>query len=54
VTTTAGSTAADVTPGAFCSVLGAHGTHNGVSYVCALDNAAGQPYPDQRARWRQG
>jgi hypothetical protein len=46
--------AGEITPGAFCSTIGAHGTYGGVSYVCSLDNAAGQPYADQRARWRQG
>lgn len=42
--------AGGVTPGAFCSPEGAHGTgkSNGLSYVCTRN--AGE----DRARWRQG
>ncbi len=45
---------ATIHPGSFCSPLGAHGTYNGNSYVCATTNASGVPYSDGRARWRQG
>ena len=44
----------DVIPGAFCTPVGATGTHNGLSYVCSTTNASGTPYSDGRARWRQG
>ncbi len=54
VTTQGSAAVSTITPGAFCSAVGTHGSYNGVSYVCSLENAAGEPYPDQRARWRQG
>ena len=43
-----------ITPGAYCSPEGAHGTYNLKSYVCATTNASGVPYSNGRARWRQG
>jgi len=43
-----------VSPGAFCAPEGARGTFNAKSYVCSKTNASGAPYPNGRARWRQG
>ena len=46
---------ATVYPGAWCKPEGATGVAaSGKSYVCAKTNAAGTPYSDGRARWRQG
>ncbi|MCU1397578.1 MAG: hypothetical protein JWN62_687 [Acidimicrobiales bacterium] len=48
------SSPSDITPGAFCTPVGAVGTHNGLTYVCSTTNSSGVPYGDGRARWRQG
>ena len=43
-----------ITPGSFCAPEGARGTFNAKSYVCSTTSAAGVPYSNGRARWRQG
>ena len=49
-----GSASGDIHPGSFCSPIGAHGTYNGASYVCATTSATGTPYSGGRAHWRKG
>ena len=44
-----------VSPGAFCTPIGARGiSKTGLSYLCATTSATGEAYKDGRARWRQG
>jgi len=53
-TTTTPPPTGNVTPGAFCSPVGATGTYNGTTYVCSTTNQQGVPYqPPGTARWRQ-
>ena len=56
VPATQGSTAAstDIKPGAFCKPVDAHGTYNGLSYLCSTTKVDGTPYAGGRARWRKG
>ncbi len=42
----------DVTPGAFCSVVGATGTHAGRTYVCDRYSQTGSSYKGDRPHWR--
>jgi hypothetical protein len=53
-TTTTVSSVPEILPGAFCAPVGAHGAYHGVSYICSLTNAAGQPYAGGQPHWRQG
>ncbi|MCX6528977.1 MAG: HNH endonuclease family protein [Actinobacteria bacterium] len=44
-----------VSPGAYCSPIGAQGiAESKVSYLCATTSATGEPYANGRARWRKG
>ena len=44
-----------VSPGAYCSPIGAQGiAESKVSYLCATTSATGEPYAKGRARWRKG
>lgn len=52
-TTTDPPVTGTVTPGAFCTPVGATGVYNGRNYVCSTTNQQGTPYTDGRARWRQ-
>lgn len=55
-TTPEGSDSGDlptVTPGAYCSPIGAYGLYKGTTYVCSTTNADGVPYSNGRARWRR-
>jgi hypothetical protein len=55
VTTTAPSTVKYVSPGAYCTPIGAQGiAESKVSYLCATTSATGAAYTDGRARWRKG
>lgn len=57
VAPTAQSSAAastDIKPGAFCTPVDAHGTYNGLSYLCSTTKVDGTPYAGGRARWRKG
>jgi hypothetical protein len=50
--TTNPPTQTGVTPGAFCTPVGAHGTTvTGVAMICATTDANGVPYAGGRARW---
>ena len=53
--TTAPSGVKYVSPGAFCTPIGAQGiAESKVSYLCATTSATGEPYAKGRARWRKG
>ena len=55
VATTAPSGVKYVSPGAYCTPIGAQGiAESKVSYLCATTSAAGEPYANGRARWRKG
>ena len=54
-TVSKGSSAVVITPGAFCSPVGAKGmSAAGKSYVCSLTSATGTAYAGGRAHWRAG
>ena len=55
VATTAPSGVKYVSPGAYCTPIGAQGiAESKVSYLCATTSATGEPYANGRARWRKG
>ena len=55
VATTAPSGVKYVSPGAYCTPIGAQGiAESKVSYLCAITSATGEPYANGRARWRKG
>jgi hypothetical protein len=55
VATTAPGVAKYVSPGAYCTPIGAQGiAESKVSYLCATTSATGEPYANGRARWRKG
>jgi len=55
VATTAPSGIKYVSPGAYCTPIGAQGiAESKVSYLCATTSATGEPYANGRARWRKG
>ena len=55
VATTAPSGVKYVSPGAYCTPIGAQGiAESKVSYLCATTSATGAAYADGRARWRKG
>lgn len=55
VATTALSGVKYVSPGAYCTPIGAQGiAESKVSYLCATTSATGAAYANGRARWRKG